>query len=576
MTNNLKMKKHVFKATAYIVGFGLLAASCGGLGKMEKFLADVKYDIDPNPLIVQGDSVALNVSGQFPGKYFHKKAMVEATPTLTYEGGETAYETAYYQGEDYAGNHPVIPYEAGKSITYSDKVAFVPAMETSELFLNILGRKGSKEQQFDPYKLGVGVITTPYLMLSDDRPLLGEDAFERITHHSESADLKYLVNSSQVRSAALRADDVKAAKEFIKEAGANEDYTFTGVVIEAYASPEGEISLNENLADERAASAQKWLDGEFKRGKVTEKDSTENFYNLVPKGEDWEGFKTMMEASDIADKDLILRILGMYSDVTKREEEIKNLAATYVEVEEKILPELRRSMMTLNYDIMGKSDEEITALAKTNPDSLNVEEILYAATLTDDMNEQLRIYTEAERIHTNDWRGANNVGYIYMMQNKLADAETQFNKANGIQENPVTNNNLGIVARLKGDRKKAKDLLSGATAAGSDVSYNLGLVNIQDGDYSSANSNMSGNNTFNAALSKMLSGDAEAAKRILNDSPEKDTAMGHYLMAIIGARTANGEMVANELAAAVSMDASLKDKAMKDLEFRDYWDTLSL
>lgn len=569
------MKKHVFKTTAYILAFGLLAVGCGGLGKMQKFMEDVKYDVSPDPLIVQGDSVDLNINGQFPPKYFHKKAMVEATPTLVYDGGETPYETAYYQGEDYAGNNPVIPYESGKSITYSSKVAYDPAMETSELTLKMLGRQGKKEAEFDPYKLADGVITTPYLMMSDDKVLLGADAFQRVTSHSEQADINYLVNSSNVRGSATNADDVKAMRTFMKEASKNEDYTFRGMTIEAYASPEGELTLNEDLASERAESAQKWNKGEMKRNKSAEAEA-EGFYNLVPKGEDWDGFKTAMEASDIEDKELILRILEMYSDLSKREQEIKNLAATYVEVAEKILPELRRAEMTLNYEITGKSDEELTALAKTNPDTLNVEEILFAATLTTDMNEQLRIYKEAERIHTGDWRGANNVGYIYMMQNKLADAETQFNKANSIEDNPVSNNNLGVVARLKGDRDAATSMYKKGMSAGPEVKYNLGIVNIQNGDYSSANSNMSGNNTFNAALAKMLGGDAEAAKRILNDSPEKDTAMGHYLMAIIGARTGNGEMVSNELKAAVAEDGTLKDKAMKDLEFRAYWDTLSL
>ena len=412
-------------------------------------------------------------------------------------------------------------------------------------------------------------------MMSDDKVLLGADAFQRVTSHSESADINYLVNSSSVRGSATNADDVKAMRTFMKDASKNEDYTFRGMTIEAYASPEGELTLNEDLASERAESAQKWNQREMKRNKSAEADA-EGFYNLVPKGEDWEGFKTAMEASDIEDKELILRILTMYSDLSKREQEIKNLAATYVEVAEKILPELRRAEMTLNYEITGKSDEELTALAKTNPDTLNVEEILFAATLTTDMNEQLRIYKETERIHTGDWRGANNVGYIYMMQNKLADAETQFNKANSIEDNPVSNNNLGIVARLKGDRSTASSMYKKGMSAGPEVKYNLGIVNIQNGDYSSANSNMSGNNTFNASLAKMLGGDAEAAKRILNDSPEKDTALGHYLMAIIGARTGNGEMVSNELKAAVAEDGTLKDKAMKDLEFRAYWDTLSL
>ncbi len=283
-----------------------------------------------------------------------------------------------------------------------------------------------------------------------------------------------------------------------------------------------------------------------------------------------------MQASSVADKDLVLRVLEMYPEGDKRESEIKNMAATYTELREKILPQLRRSEMRMNYEIVGKTDEQITAMAKSMPDSLNVEELLFAATLTTDMNEQLRIYKEVERIFPNDHRGANNVGYIYMLQNKLDDAAAQFQKANSIKDNAESTNNLGVVARLKGDRKKAAEHFAKATSAGPEVKYNMGLVNIQNGDYASANSNMAGMNTVNAALAKMLSGDNAGAQAILDKAADKDSATGRYVAAIIAARSGNGDGVRNNLAQAVQKDASLREKAMKDLEFRNFKDQLGL
>jgi tetratricopeptide (TPR) repeat protein len=570
------MEKRQLKGLSLLTVTALALSGCGGIGKMNKYVENIKYTVDPNPLIVQGDSVAVTINGNFPGKYFYKKAQVELTPTLTYTGGETPYKTAYFQGEKAVGNYTVIPYETGKAFSYDHKVAYTPAMETSELVVKILGKQGKKELAFDPVKIADGVITTPYLVMSDDKVLLAKDAFQRITSHSQDATINYLVNSSTVRPGELKDADVKAMTDFIKTGKGNASIQMKGMAIDAWASPEGELSLNENLADDRAASAKGWAKGEFSRAKI-DSAKADAFYTLSPRGEDWDGFKRAMQASStVPDKDLVLRVLEMYPDVSKRESEIKNMAATYKEIADEILPQLRRSEIKLNYDRVGKSDAQLTEMSRTQPDSLNVEELLFAATLTTDLNEQLRIYKETERVHPTDYRAANNVGYIHMLQNKLAEAEAQFQKANSIQDNPVSTNNLGVVARLKGDRKKAADLYAKAMSAGPEVKYNLGIINIQNGDYAAANSNMGGVNSFNAALAKTLGGDAAGAQRILEQSTDKDTAMGHYLMAIIAARQNNGDMVRNELALAVQKDASLRDKAMKDLEFRNFKGQLGL
>ncbi len=561
-------RKHLQSLVTVLVA-ALVITGCNGLGKMNKYVSKITYTVDPNPLIVQGDTVHVNVNGNFPGKYFAKKAQVELTPTITYTGGETPLKMAGFQGEKAAGNYTAVPYETGKSFSYSDKVVYAPAMEQSQLMLKILGKQGKKEKLFDAVKLADGVITTPYLMMSDDKVIMAKDQFVRVTSHSMNTTINYLVASEQVRPTELKDADIKAMADFLKANAMNAKTVMKGATVDAYASPEGEVKMNVGLADKRAATGKKWLQGELAKNKyATAKEDA--FYTLNPRGEDWDGFKAATEASSFKDKDLVLRVLQMYPDVDKRESEIKNMAATYKEIAEDILPKLRRSEIALNYDITGYSDEELTQMSKTTPDSLNVEELLKAATLTTDMNEQYRIYKECERVHPTDNRASNNAGCILYAQNKMADAEAEFQKANSIMDNPISTNNLACITRQKGDRKKAMEMLKKSVSAGPEVKYNMGLIDIQNGDYSSANSNMTGVNDFNSALAKMLGGDAAGAQHILEQSPDKDTAKGHYLMAIIGARTSNGDLVKNQLGAAVQGDASLRDKATKDLEFRAF------
>jgi len=576
--SNFMEKRHLKGLSLMSVSL-IALAGCGGIGKMNKYVENIKYTVDPDPLIVQGDSVAVNINGNFPGKYFYKKAQVELTPTLVYTGGETPFKTAYFQGEGAVGNNTVIPYETGKAFNYSHKVAYTPSMETSELMVKILGKQGKdgkKQLEFTPVKIADGVITTPYLVVSDDKVLLAKDAFQRITDHSQDATINYLVNSSVVRPTELKDVDVKALADFIKTMKGNVNLAAKGVSIDAWASPEGELSKNENLADDRAKSAKSWVKGELMRAK-NDSAKADAFYTLNPRGEDWEGFKRAMQASTtVPDKDLVLRVLEMYPDLSKREEEIRNMAATYKEIAEQILPQLRRSEVKLNYQRIGKTDAQLTEMSRTMPDSLNVEELLFAATLTNDLNEQLRIYKETKRVHPNDHRAANNVGYVYMLQNKLDEAAAQFTKANGIQDNPISTNNLGVVARLKGDRKKATEMYTKAMAAGPEVKYNQGIIDIQNGNYSSASSNFGGTKSVNAALAKLLGGDAAGAQSILDGATDKDTATGHYLAAIIAARQSNCAGAASSLGMAIQKDGGLRDKALKDLEFRNCKGSLGL
>lgn len=548
--------------------FVLLLAlpGCGGLGKMEKAIEELNLKMDPEPLVLRGSEVELNLSGTFPEKYFAKKAIIEATPVLVWEGGEAAFETQGFQGEDAAGNYTVVPSKTAKSFDYSAKVAYQEGMEDgARLELRISGTMGSKSMDFAPVVLGDGVITTQNWVMSDDRFVIGADAFQRVVSYTEEAEIHYAYNRSSVRSAELRDDDIAAMKEFFSFAAAHDSVMLKGTQVSAYASPEGEISLNEDLAMERAESANAAVAKLLKRAKI---DVEEGFFGNNPKGEDWAGFQELMRASDIEDKDLILRVLSMYSDKNRREEEIKNIAKTYKEIEKEILPALRRSMITVNYDIEGYTDEELKAIAMATPADLTVEEALYAATLFESNEDQLKVYQATSAAYADDWRGPNNEGVVLMAMGKLNQAADRFMAADERGDSPVINNNLGAVARMKGNLTDAKRYLTGATGAGDAVKYNKAILAIQEGNYSQAVSNFSGENTVNAALAKLLNGDANGAKTILNNSDD-DSAVAHYVMAVANARLGNAAAAKEHRDMAVQKDASLSAKASADLEFRD-------
>jgi tetratricopeptide (TPR) repeat protein len=539
---------------------------CGGLGKMDKAIEELNLKMTPEPLIVRGGQVQLALSGTFPEKYFAKKAIVEATPVLVWEGGEAAFETVGFQGEDAAGNYTVVPFKTPKSFDYSGKIDFQEGMEDgARLELRISGSMGSKSMDFTPVVLGDGVITTPNWVSSDDRFVKGTDQFQRVISYTEEAEIHYAYNRSNVRSAELRDDDMSAMKDFLGFAAAHDSVVLKGTSVSAYASPEGEITLNEDLAMERAESANAAVAKLLKRAKITTEDG---FFGNNPKGEDWEGFQSLMRASNIEDKDLILRVLSMYSDKNRREEEIKNIAKTYTEIEKEILPALRRSMITLRYDIEGYSDEELMALAMSNPDTLTVEESLYAATLFESNEDMLKVYASTSRVHAGDWRGPNNEGVCLMEMGKLNQAADRFMAADERGDSPIINNNLGAVARMKGNLSDAKRLLGSASGAGDAVKYNKGILAIQEGNYSQAVSNFSGENTANAALAKLLNGDANGAKTILNNAKD-ESAVGHYILAIANARLGNSTEAKEHRDMAVQKDAGLAAKASADLEFRD-------
>ena len=540
---------------------------------MEKEIEAMGLEASPEPLILRGDQVELEVTGRFPAKYFGKKVSVEATPVLTWEGGNASFESEGFQGEDAAGNFTVVPFESGKSFSYSSSVPFDPAMEdAAELAVVISGTQGNKSATFAPFVVGAGVITTPLWVQADDQFIPVEDNFQRVITYTEEVTVNYSVNSSTVRSGELRDADWKALKELIQLSVDADSVTITGARIEAYASPEGEITLNEDLASDRANSAAASVTREMKRKKLT---ADEAFYDLVPKGEDWQGFKSLMQASDIEDKNLILRVLEMYSDQNKREEEIRNIAKTYKAIEKEILPALRRSQVVVSYDVEGYTDEELMDYCMSMPDSLTADELLYAATLFADLNDKLTIYQSAARVHADDFRGYNNAGWCLAQMGRMNQAGEVFQQALELERNKAVVNNVAALTRQNGDIDGAMKLLNEAAGAGPEVGYNKGIILIQKGDYASAISNMGRVSSVNVALAKMLNGDAAGAKTALENADD-DSAVASYVMAVACARLKDSAGVKKHLGEALAKDPNLRQKAEKDLEFRDMRDAIGL
>lgn len=548
----------------------VLLAGCS-LPKMIKTVEEINLEVTPSPVVLQGNDVTIDITGTFPPKYFAKKVTVEATPYLVWEGGEVAFESVNFQGEDAAGNGTVVSWENGKSFNYTSTVTYVADMkDNARLELRMSGAQGDKTAEFGAITLAKGVMATQDLIQPDEAYVIATDNFQRVITYAQDLTFNYGYQSSALKSAEYRDEDWKATKDLFALAASADSVNVIGVTTASYASPEGEISLNEDLAMDRAKSANKAVTRELSRKKLNLDDEA---VRAEPKGEDWEGFKKAMRASDIADKDLILRVLEMYSDKNKREEEIKNIAKTYKEIENNILPDLRRSQVSIVYTVEGYTDEELVDLAKNNADILTVEELLFAATLFEDSNDKLEVYQNTARVHANDYRGHNNVGVVLTDLGRMKQAEESFNAAKALAGgNGVVNTNLGAMARQNGDVEGAASYYGKASGV-AELSYNKGVLAIAQGDYGRAISSMGGSSTLNLALAKILNGDANGARTALQNG-DSDSAIADYLLAVCAARLDDAAGVRKHIRAALDKDTSLRNRALNDLEFRNHKESL--
>ncbi|MFL5754510.1 MAG: tetratricopeptide repeat protein [Bacteroidia bacterium] len=570
------MQTNTLKVLSLAVGATVLLTACDGLGKMIKKQNLITYEVTPKPLEMHGDSVGVTISGKYPAKLFAKKAVVTVTPVIKYGSGEKTLKPVTLVGEKATGSGQKISYEKGGTFTYTDKVGYDPGMKVAKLEIRAQGAVKKKTKDFKGTEIADGTIITPLLVRNDEKGIFAKDAFVKVTAMNQTANIYYVINQSVVRPSEMKSEEMKSLQNFITSNASNTMwFDFKGIEVSAYASPDGELTLNAKLAENRAKSGSDALRSEFK--KVKDKSFTfgkdETAYKVVTTAEDWDGFKKLMESSSIADKDLVLRVLSMYADPVQREKEIKNLSKTYKEVADQILPKLRRSVLTVIVDKKSRTDEMITRLASTNPDSLSIEELLYGATLTQDVNTKMNIYKAAEKQYASDWRASNNLGVTYLMTNKIDDAKAAFERANKASaNNPIVMNNMGAVVAKSGDRRAAMDYYNKANGAGPEVNYNKGIVLVRDGKYADAVSAMGSYKGFNLALAQMLNGSAESVNGTIDASTEKDMAMSYYLKAIAAARKGDATNGLAALKTAIEKDGSLKAMAKDDCEFLKWRD----
>ena len=538
-----------------------LFSSCSK--KMGELSADY-FTVTPQVLEAVGGKVPATINGKFPEKYFNKKAVVEVTPVLKWDGGEAKGQPATFQGEKVEGNDQTISYKMGGSYTMKTSFDYVPEMAKSELYLEFKATIGKKVVTIPAVKIADGVISTSELVnntLGNANPALGEDAFQRIIKEKHDANIMFLIQQANIRSSEL-----KTAKEFNKEvANVNEaaNKKISNIEVSAYASPDGGVSLNTTLAENRESNTTKMLSKDLKKAKI---DAP---IDAKYTAQDWEGFQELVSKSNIQDKELILRVLSMYQDPAQREQEIKNISSVYKTLADEILPQLRRSRLTLNYEIIGKSDEEIAKLASSNPSELNVEELLYAATLTNDPAKQEAIYTQATKQFPNDYRAFNNLGKLAYQAGNVDKAESYFKKAASVNASPEVNMNLGLISLIKGD-KAAAETYFGKAAGTKELGESMGNLYIAQGQYERAVNSFGDSKTNSAALAQILAKDYNKAKNTLANV-ERPDAYTDYLMAVLGARTNNSSMVTSSLKSAVAKDPSLAKKAATDLEFAKYF-----
>ena len=524
------------------------------------------FKTTPNPLEEKGGKVDATVTGTFPVKYFNKKAVVTVTPVMKFNGEEVKAQSSVFQGEKILDNNQKISYKVGGTYTMKPSFFYIPEMAKSELFLNFSVVQKKKTYNLPAVKVADGVLATSQLAsVKEIKPALTADKFQRITQENQNADILFLIQQAQLRNSEIKAADVQAFSSKVKEARDAQNKEVTSLEVLGYASPDGSIDLNTNLAEKRQKVTADFVNKELK--KLKSNVSIDSKFTA----EDWEGFQALMESSNIQDKDLILRVLSMYQDPEQREREIKNLSTTFKSIATDILPQLRRSRMKLTVDVTGKSDEQIAQLAAASPADLTVEELLYAASIAKTNPEKAVIYQKAIDLYPSDVRGYNNLGLVNYEMGKVAEAQNLYQKALTVDpQSADANYNLGLIALSKGSFTDAQSYFGKSAGTSGDLNAALGTSYIAQGDYSKARNVMAEVNTNNAALAQILSSDYNSARRTLA-AVAAPNAMTAYLSAIIGARTNDRDAVYNNLKTAVQKDSSLAKKALSDLEFAKYF-----
>ena len=548
----------------YLPLVALLVLAFSSCSKMGELSPDY-FTTNPEVLEAVGGKVPVTITGKFPEKYFKKNATVEVTPVLRWEGGEAKGQPATFQGEKVQGNDQTISYKAGGTYTMKASFDYVPEMAKSELYLDFKIKKGKKEYTIPSVKIADGVIATSELpTVNSANAAYAPDAFQRVIKQAKEAQIMFLIQQANLRASELKSDSLKAFhKQVVAVAGDTKNYKLNNIEISAYASPDGGVKLNTTLAENRQNNTEKYMNQQLKKGKIeTEVDTKYT-------AQDWDGFQELVSKSNIQDKDLILRVLSMYSDPEQRETEIKNISSVYKTLAGEILPQLRRARLTANYDVIGRSDEEINAAFDTDAKVLSNDELLYAATLTNDNARKEAIYKKAVELYPNDFRAYNNLGMMAYANGDLAAAENYFKQAASKNANSAeANTNLGLIELTKGNVANAETYLSKSTGANT-ANEALGNLYIKQGQYDRAVQAFGDTKTNSAALAQILAKDYNKAKSTLSAVKNPD-AYTSYLMAIVGARTNNADLVKSSMDKVKQLDATLAAKAQNDREFAKY------
>ena len=550
-------KKSLFILSAASV---LMMSSCSKLGALS---AD-NFTVTPNPLETQAGQVPATINGTFPEKYMKKKAVVTVTPELRYADGQVAKgNSATFQGEKVMGNDQTISYKVGGRYTMKTAFNYVPDMQKSEMYLTFDARIGKKQQKVPAVKVANGVIATSELYkktLASESGIIAPDTFQRVNEKKQEANIKFLINQANIRKSELKNNSVQEFVEMLKKINADrEGFNIQNVEIQAYASPEGGVKFNDQLAGKRQNESEKYVKGTLKQNKVNA--DIDAHYTA----QDWDGFQKLVAASNLQDKDVILRVLSMYEDPQEREQQIRNMSAGFRELADGILPELRRSRLIINYETIGRSDEQIEQQYKDDAAKLSADELLYLATFDKTPAEQEAIYTKTTQIYDKDYRAYNNLAALALAKGDKAAAQKYAEKAASLgSDTPEAQANMGLLALVNGNVQDAERAIS-KSANSENVKAALGALNIAKGNYAQAEQYFGKTNSNTAALAQLLNKNYAAAAKTL-DKVQNPNAMTDYLHAVVAARRGNKFAASSYLKEALQKDPSLKQYAENDLE----------
>ena len=551
------MIKNVITTAVLSVAVLAITSSCSS--KLRPLTAD-QVKAEPQPLEVVGGKVPVTVHLTFPAKWFPKDATLTVVPIIRYQGGEKWGTGTTFQGEKVYGNDRIVHYANGSNATVQFSIPYIPAMAKSELYLNLKGKQGSRTIQLPDLKVADGVIATEALAtVAGVAPVIAPDGFQRIVKEAYDANIMFQIQQSNVRSSELTKDEVQEWQYTVQNAKETPNQEVS-VEVQAYASPDGGRELNEKLSASREKNTTTALKGRFRKEKMQDVAIDAHYT-----AQDWEGFKQLVEQSNFQDKDLVLRVLSMYPDPEQREREIKNISSVFSKLAEEVLPKLRRSRLIANVKIIGRSDDEIKKTLEKYPSALTVEELLYAATLTDDLQQQESIYKLAAQKYAKDYRAYNNIGTLYLQRENYVTAKRWFEQALKQKDNAESKVNLGLIALKDGDVAKATSLIAeGSSLPG--VGQVLGYLYLSQGEYAKAQTAYGDYASNNAAVAQILNRDYSKALATLSAIAKPD-ATTEYLRAIIGARTNDSSAAIAALGRAVSLDPTLTTRIANDLEF---------